>query len=204
MDFIEGRHSGCQSRSSRCGERHGWRTRKSQGTRSRKSEFALACQSFRALGPHPSILNIAETASSGPSDGHEDGSAKEEHLQSKLPNETSPVSRNQDDCGPHENKTCQDNQSSLGCGAGGIFPNYARNVPHSVPCLETQHCAVAHQHLGASRLFFGFCTRIWKNVRFTRVWQFCPIWQPQSPSLWECGNPRPLRVSKLRGQAKPL
>ena len=30
----EYRHHGCRSRSSRCGERHGWMIRKSQGVRS--------------------------------------------------------------------------------------------------------------------------------------------------------------------------
>ena len=34
VDFDEYRHYGCRSRSSRCGERHGWMIRKSQGTRS--------------------------------------------------------------------------------------------------------------------------------------------------------------------------
>jgi len=34
MDSTEWRHSGCPSRSRRCGERHGWRVRKSQAMRS--------------------------------------------------------------------------------------------------------------------------------------------------------------------------
>jgi hypothetical protein len=34
------------------------------------------------------------------------------------------------------------------------------------------------RHFGSDYVlivFYGFCTRIWKNMRFTRVWQFCPI-----------------------------
>jgi hypothetical protein len=57
-----------------------------------------------------------------------------------------------------------------------------------------------HEFEGYRHSDFRFCTRIWNNVRLARIWQFVRFGRPQSPSLWECGNPRPLGVSKLRGR----
>jgi hypothetical protein len=44
----------------------------------------------------------------------------------------------------------------------------------------------------------GFCARIWKTLLFSRLLGGRQIGQPEQPSLWECGNPRSVRVSKLR------
>jgi hypothetical protein len=61
-------------------------------------------------------------------------------------------------------------------------------------------------NLGAAGFYspFRFCTRICKPLRFWRVLSFWQIGPPPQPLLWKCGNPRSVRVSKLRGQLEDL
>jgi hypothetical protein len=49
--------------------------------------------------------------------------------------------------------------------------------------------------------FFRFCSGICKRPRFKQDLALSPPGSPPSPSLWECGNPRLMRVSKRRGMS---
>ena len=67
--------------------------------------------------------------------------------------------------------------------------------------------ATAHAEILAGVIDVFVETVLHKNLEKRVIYvglAVCPIRQPQSPSLWECGNPRPLRVSKLRGRAERL
>ena len=61
-------------------------------------------------------------------------------------------------------------------------------------------------NVGAAGFYspFRFCTRICKPLRFWRVLSFWQIGPPPQPLLWKCGNPRSVRVPKLRGQREDL
>jgi len=47
----------------------------------------------------------------------------------------------------------------------------------------------------------GFCAGICKRPRFQRGLALSLPSSPPSPLLWECGNPRLMRVSKRRGMS---
>src|SRR5215510_10677206 len=50
-------------------------------------------------------------------------------------------------------------------------------------------------------LEFGFCAGICNRPRFQRGLALSRPCSPPSPLLWECGNPRLMRVSKRRGMS---
>ena len=50
--------------------------------------------------------------------------------------------------------------------------------------------------------FYRFCAGICKRPRFYAGLSLVAGSQPAVPSLWECGNPRLMRVSKRRGRSR--
>jgi len=53
---------------------------------------------------------------------------------------------------------------------------------------------------GGAPLTTGFLNKNLENLAFSATfWVFVKLGPPEQPSLWKWGNPRSVRVSKLRG-----